>query len=75
MTLLEITQAVDDGKTVFWSNENYKVKYWPVHGKYFVVCDRNDNASGFGQDYVDNCYLRSDIDQAKDGLNNDRTRI
>jgi hypothetical protein len=66
MTLLEITQAVDDGKTVFWSNENYKVKYWPVYGEYFVVCDQHDNASGFGQDYVANCYLRSDIEQTKD---------
>lgn len=61
MTLLEITQAVDDGETVFWSNENYKVEYWPVHGKYFVVCDRNDNASGFGQDYVDECYISKEV--------------
>ena len=41
MTLSEITEAVDNGKTVCWSNSNYHV----IDSKsgYMIKCIPNDN--------------------------------
>lgn len=45
MTLDEIKQAVQDGKTVHWSNDIYKV-ICDRHGQYLIKCTVNDNCIG-----------------------------
>lgn len=44
MTLNEIKAAVDQGKTVCWSNEAYDVV--KGGGQYLIVCLHNDHAIG-----------------------------
>mgnify|MGYP000630862635 CR=1 FL=1 len=44
MTLEEITQAVTDGKTVYWKQPNYEVKLWA--DGYNIVCASNNHAIG-----------------------------
>lgn len=45
MTLDEIKQAVQDGKTVHWSNELYDV-ICDRNGEYLIRCKMNDNYIG-----------------------------
>lgn len=45
MTLEEIKQAVDDGKTVCWSHSGYEV-IKSIRGEYYVLCKRNNDAVG-----------------------------
>lgn len=44
MTLSEITEAVDNGKSVCWENDNYQV----IDSKsgYLIKCQSNDNCIG-----------------------------
>ena len=44
MTLLEIKEAVDNGKTVCWANELYEVV--KGHGGYSIVCVQNNSCIG-----------------------------
>jgi len=45
MTAQEIKQAVDNGKTVFWKQENYKVVKDNL-GQYLIECDNNGHCIG-----------------------------
>ena len=45
MKLQEIKDAVNNGKTVHWANEGYKVKRWQGD-HWVVVCTHNDHAVG-----------------------------
>ena len=45
MTLEQIKEAVDAGKLVRWSNENYDVIKTSL-GHYLIRCERNQNYCG-----------------------------
>jgi len=45
MTLEEIKQAIDDGKTVHWSNPSYVVVKDNL-GEYLIKCTSNDHCIG-----------------------------
>lgn len=45
MTLDEIKQAVEDGKTVHWASRAYKVVKDDV-GQWLIVCTLNNHAIG-----------------------------
>ena len=57
MNLSQIKSAVDRGELVNWASDIYRVEYWPVHKKYFVVCIANQFASPLVQDCCKYCYL------------------
>jgi len=44
MTLSEIKQAVNAGKTVHWSNDNYVIIC--VHNTYNILCTLNNHSIG-----------------------------
>jgi hypothetical protein len=45
MTLEEIKQAIDDGKTVHWSNPGYVVVKDKL-GQYLIKCTSNEHCVG-----------------------------
>ena len=45
MTLEQIKQAIDDGKTVHWSNDLYTVIKDRL-GQYLIICTSNDHCIG-----------------------------
>ena len=57
MKLSQIKSAVDRGELVNWASDIYRVEYWPVHKKYFVVCAVNQFASPLVQEDCNRCYL------------------
>lgn len=45
MNIVEIKTAVDEGKSVYWSNEGYVVRKDTL-GQYLIVFERNSSAIG-----------------------------
>lgn len=62
MTALEVTQAVDAGKTVFWVNQNFKVEHWPLCCTSCIVSDKNGKAYTLSQGYANQCYIKAATD-------------
>jgi hypothetical protein len=45
MNLEEIKKAVDEGKSVYWSNRNYEV-IKDKNGQYLICCSLNNSCIG-----------------------------
>ena len=56
MTLLEIKQAISEGKKVYWKQNNYEVQ--KCNESYYIVCLNNDDTIGLT--WKDNTTLNGD---------------